>query len=67
MLAAKVSCSPTFEKLLSLSELGKRTEISLIIGSFLLFKQNVKFQISVGMSGHRGKLELVTVWDPVYG
>ena len=50
-IAAKVGCSSTFENLSSLSELGKITEVSQVIGSFLLFEQNVTFQMSVGMSG----------------
>ena len=54
-LATKVSCSSTFAKLSFFSQIGNKHEISQEIGSYLLFKQNITFQMSLGMSGHRAK------------
>ena len=48
-LATKVSCSSTFAKFSFLSDVGDKPEIS---GSFLLFEQNITFQMSLGMSRH---------------
>ena len=68
-LATRVSYSSTFEKFSFLPELGKRTEISSVIGSFLLFEQKKNVPDICGNVGTSSKMEkgLVKVWDLVYG
>ena len=69
-LATKLSCSSTLEKFSFLSELGKTTEISLAIASFLLFELKTDNVPDIGgnlRTSSKMEKGLVKVWDLVYG